>query len=42
MKEIIIGLLDITTILMTLTLCKFSGKSYKMLEHLNELNIDGK
>ena len=42
MKEIVIGLLDITTILMTLALCKFSGKSDEMLEHLNELNIDVK
>ena len=42
MKEIIIGLLDITTILLTVALCKASTKSDKMLEHLNELNIDVK
>lgn len=40
MKEIVIALLGIVTILITLALCKASSESDKMLEHLNELNTD--
>ena len=36
MKEIILGFLDIATILTTLALCKASSKADEMLEHINE------
>lgn len=42
MKEIVIGLLVIMAILITLALCKASGESDKMSEHINELNKDEK
>ena len=42
MKEIIIGLMDVVTILITLAVCKFSGESGEALEDMNELNINPK
>ncbi|MDW8800944.1 hypothetical protein P8V03_07230 [Clostridium sp. A1-XYC3] len=42
MKELVLGLLDIMTIVTTLALCKASGKAERIQESLNKLNINTK